>query len=159
MEEINIALLLFNGLALLIACYVIYFKSYFAKKGENLAAKEDGKAIAFLTEQAKNLATKADIQEITRLTEGVKRDIDVLKESQISFQGLKRAAIINFYEKYFQILHYIMGLSFEHVRPDDVRKKVDMLQYEFNNAEANLRLFVEEYPQLEKIIEIGRAHV
>ena len=47
-----------------------------------------------------------------------------------------------------------MGLSFEHVRPDDVRKKVDMLQYEFNNAEANLRLFVEEYPQLEKIIEL-----
>lgn len=65
-----------NSIIAVLFCIIGYFaKSYFSKKGENSADKEDSRLIAYETEKGKNLATKEDIAEITKVVEDLKSGI------------------------------------------------------------------------------------
>ena len=55
-----------NAIIAILFCIIVFFaKSYFSKKGENSAKKEDSREISCEREKGKNLATKYDIAEIT----------------------------------------------------------------------------------------------
>ena len=65
-----------NIIIAVLFCVIGYFaKSYFSKKGENSADKEDSREISYESEKGKNLATKEDIAEITKIVEDLKSGI------------------------------------------------------------------------------------
>lgn len=111
--------------------------------------------ISYLKRKSENYATKQDIAAITKLTEEVKKDVSVIQESEISFQTLRREAIINFYEKYSIWLNHLLNVEIEGA-PDLMleKNKFDTLEMATINATTKLRLFVEEYPDYEKRIEV-----
>ena len=59
-----------------------YFPTYYKKKGENRAIKEDAAKIEYESEKGKNLATKEDIEEITEKIEQVKAEISFKNQWQ-----------------------------------------------------------------------------
>lgn len=59
-----------------------YFPTYYKKKGENRAIKEDAEKIEYESEKGKNLATKEDIEEITEKIEQVKAEISFKNQWQ-----------------------------------------------------------------------------
>lgn len=72
--------------------YVIFFTlsflaghflpSYFKRKGQNRADKEDISDIKYLEEKGKNLATKEDIAELTNSIESIKSEISYSNQRQ-----------------------------------------------------------------------------
>lgn len=71
--------------AILLAIYWLlteYFPTYYKKKGENKALKEDASEIEYESEKGKNLATKEDIEEITEKIEQVKSEISFKNQWQ-----------------------------------------------------------------------------
>lgn len=76
----------------------MFLPSYFSKKGENLATKEDIAEITRIVEKTKNLATKEDIGEITKIAEEVKRQISIVGASQISLLSEERNALLAYLE-------------------------------------------------------------
>ena len=67
----------------------LFYQSYAKKKGENIAAKEDSKEIAMLTELGKNMATKSDIHEITLIAERTKNEAAKESAQNISYETEK----------------------------------------------------------------------
>lgn len=71
--------------AMLLAIYWLlteYFPTYYKKKGEDRALKEDAAKIEYESEKGKNLATKEDIEEITEKIEQVKAEISFKNQWQ-----------------------------------------------------------------------------
>lgn len=74
---------------ILLIIYPLIFKfleKYFAKKGENIAQKEDCREIHYEIKKGEDLATKEDIEEITKQIETVK--------SEISFENQRKHVFI-----------------------------------------------------------------
>ena len=67
----------------------LFYQTYAKKKGENIAAKEDSKEIAMLTELGKNMATKSDIHEITLIAERTKNEAAKESAQNISYETEK----------------------------------------------------------------------
>lgn len=59
-----------------------FLPSYFKRKGENKADKEDATDLAYLEEKGKNLATKEDIAELTKTIESVKQEVSFANQRQ-----------------------------------------------------------------------------
>jgi len=59
-----------------------FLPSYFKRKGENKAAKDDSAKLAYLEEKGKNLATKEDIAELTKTIESVKQEVSFSNQRQ-----------------------------------------------------------------------------
>ena len=71
--------------AILLAIYWLlteYFPTYYKKKGEDRALKEDAAKIEYESEKGKNLATKEDVEEITEKIEQVKAEISFKNQWQ-----------------------------------------------------------------------------
>ena len=59
-----------------------FLPSYFKRKGQNRADKEDVSDIKYLEEKGKNLATKEDIAELTNSIESIKSEISYSNQRQ-----------------------------------------------------------------------------
>jgi hypothetical protein len=66
-------------LMLFVQGWVLYYKTYWTKKGENLATKED-------------------LAELTRTSEQIKAELSIVAGNQIGVKSEKRAAIIHYNE-------------------------------------------------------------
>ncbi len=78
-----ITTIIINALSILLGMLLIHFlPSYFKRKGENKANKEDATDIAYLEEKGKNLATKEDIAELTKTIESVKQEVSFANQRQ-----------------------------------------------------------------------------
>lgn len=116
-------------LILLLGLHLVFFKSYFGEKG-------------------KNIATKEDIEDITKLVENVKNRIHYTTQSKLSFQIEERNALINFYEKYYYWLNYMLEITFLGVNKEDIvyLSKIENTIYEANfefiMSEGRKNLFV-----------------
>ena len=72
-----------NVVSILLGMFLIHFlPSYFKRKGENKANKEDATDLAYLEEKGKNLATKEDIAELTKTIESVKQEVSFANQRQ-----------------------------------------------------------------------------
>lgn len=88
MDYLIIGILFFIGNVIWSITFLFY-QSYAKKKGENIAAKEDSKEIAMLTELGKNMATKSDIHEITLIAERTKNEAAKESAQNISYETEK----------------------------------------------------------------------
>lgn len=59
-----------------------FLPSYFKRKGENKADKEDSAELAYLEEKGKNLATKEDVAALTETIESVKQEVSFANQRQ-----------------------------------------------------------------------------
>ena len=79
----TITTIIINALSILLGMLLINFlPSYFKRKGENKADKEDATDLAYLEEKGKNLATKEDIAELTKTIESVKQEVSFANQRQ-----------------------------------------------------------------------------
>lgn len=79
----TITTIIINALSILLGMLLIHFlPSYFKRKGENKADKEDATNLAYLEEKGKNLATKEDIAELTKTIESVKQEVSFANQRQ-----------------------------------------------------------------------------
>lgn len=88
MDYLIIGILFFIGNVVWSIAFLFY-QSYAKKKGENVAAKEDSKEIAMLTELGKNMATTSDIHEITLIAERAKNEATNESAQSISYEEEK----------------------------------------------------------------------
>lgn len=88
MNYLIIGILFFIGNAVW-SIALLFYQAYAKKKGENVAAKEDSKEIAMLTELGKNMATKSDIHEITLIAERTKNEAAKESAQNISYETEK----------------------------------------------------------------------
>lgn len=125
----EIAQLVFDVIIIILALYVIFFKSYFQEKG-------------------KNLATKEDIAGITRLVETVKNQIHYNTQSKLSLKTEERNALVNFYECYNYWLNISLDIYFGGISEDNNGKLVDLesrlndAKFKYEMAEGRKDLFV-----------------
>lgn len=96
---------------------------------------------AYAKEIGKNLATKEDIRAITKITEEIKRDVELVSENRISFQAMKREAILNYYDTYIQWINYLMNALIQDTDEPKSITRADELMYNYNNAASRLVLF------------------
>lgn len=79
----SITTIIINALSILLGMLLIHFlPSYFKRKGENKANKEDATDLAYLEEKGKNLATKEDIEELTKTLESVRQEVSFANQRQ-----------------------------------------------------------------------------
>lgn len=82
-EFVLVALLLLIG-----QFFIALLTTYFTKKGEYMAIKEE-------------------IAHITRTTEGIKKELDLIAENEISFRAERRQTIIKYFETIDQVQTYV----------------------------------------------------
>ena len=94
-----------NLIIAILFCVIGYFtNSYFNKKGENSADKEDSRVISYEAEKGKNLATKEDIAEITKIVEDLKSG--VLFEHQRKHDFIQKRT-----ELFISVLNHVEDLQ------------------------------------------------
>jgi hypothetical protein len=127
-------------LGILILGYLAYWKDYMKAKG-------------------KNLATVEDIEKITKITGDIKNDLAVAKDRLVSFQTLKRKAIIDYFEILIRWCNHLQGLTIE----DGLDEK--LIESELKNFEnedyialGSLELFDEDFDSYKgKIYQITNS--
>lgn len=130
--------LLINTIGWAIVLSIIFFKSYFSKKGENLA-------------------TKQDIREITRKVEEIKRDLRVEERYKIERLLSEREAIINYGAKLITFVNYLVDLDFisnfnnenRNIRFIEIKKKTRELFLDY----SKLELFIDDPALLKEFFE------
>ena len=113
--------------------WMIFFKSYFEKGGENLATKED-------------------IQVITRLAGDVKNDLSVMRESRLSYQELRRDSIVQYYTKLVEWQNYLTRVEFDHVNYKSESIKMAGYGRECDAASSKFSFFVEESEKFNELL-------
>lgn len=110
--------------------YLALLKSYFQEKG-------------------KNLATKEDIEEITQKVETIKAGLQFSVQAKLSWRACEHDALVGYYVKYSAWLSTITDFSLVGIneetahRLDDLRAALDAVEREFEAAEAQLHLFID----------------
>jgi hypothetical protein len=117
-----------------IAGYLLYYFSYFKKKGENLATKED-------------------IGELTEITEKIKGEVDVISQNRMSLYSEKRNAVISFLECANEIESFLIfkvqgGMSKE----DLIQNYLDKFDKSHHLADVKLRLYFND-PKLDVLLD------
>lgn len=78
----TITVILVNAISILIGMLLVHLSSFFKRKGENKADKEDSAELAYLEEKGKNLATKEDVAALTETIESVKLEVSFANQRQ-----------------------------------------------------------------------------
>ena len=78
----TITVILVNAISILIGMLLVHLSSFFKRKGENKADKEDSAELAYLEEKGKNLATKEDVAALTETIESVKQEVSFANQRQ-----------------------------------------------------------------------------
>src|SRR5882757_5885416 len=98
--------------------------------------------LSFFKKKGENLATKQDIQGLTKLTESVKKELDLIGDRNLSWQSLERDAYLNYYDA-LSIWHLYMthlGLYEQTAQTESVKIMAE-LEAKHNFAIVRLRLF------------------
>lgn len=74
--------ILVNAISIIIGMLLVHLSSFFKRKGENKADKEDSAELAYLEEKGKNLATKEDVAALTETIESVKQEVSFANQRQ-----------------------------------------------------------------------------
>lgn len=98
-----------------------------------------------------NLATKEDIEEITQLTEEIKNDLQLSNENKLGFQPLRRNAVVEYYESYCEWLNCLLFVEFENVKVEEIKPKLEHLLSAYTNAESRLRLLDQKFIKYEPL--------
>ena len=122
--------LVMEAVILLLLFYLAFLKSYFQKKG-------------------KNLATKEDVEEITSLVESVKSQLQFSLQAKLSLRAEEHQALVDYFSKYSAWLSAITNCSIAGINKDnasrlgEIRSQLDVHHRDFDLAAGKMELFVE----------------
>jgi len=99
---------------------------------------------AYVKKKGDNIATKDDIQKLTEITEKVKNELNLLHDSKLSFQTLRRQAIIEYHSIFLKWMNYVSSLTISpvtgQVQRDTFKEtdaKLERMMRKINDAESN----------------------
>lgn len=101
--------------------------------------------IAFTKQSGQNKAIQNNTAKITELQETVKSGFAVSNANKISFDTLKREAIINYYEKAHVLIFYFERAKFDYHNLKRIEEELTQPTTDLSNALSRVRLFVEDF--------------
>lgn len=126
--------ILLTLLNVILTGFLLYYLSYFKRKGENLATKED-------------------IEELTEITEKIKSEVAVLSQNRVSLYNEKRNSVLSFLESFNSIESFLVFKVNGGMSKDELMQNyIDKFDKDHHLADIKLRLFFND-PKLDSLLD------